>query len=231
MNTDQFDLAYAYALDTADLRELNAVDSLRSGGMRGEFDAVVRQTREMLAALAITTGLRPPPELRDRVVAAVTAERGADVVPLATAKSRPRQWLLGGVGVAAAAALLFGGVAIGSQFRQAPVSVTGTVFGASDSRATSVSVTGGGSATVVYSRTADRAIMFLADVPKPKPGLVYQAWVLRGSERPVSAGIVQTEAFAPIVDLGGATTVALTVEPTGGSEQPTANPIAAVALG
>ena len=64
------------------------------------------------------------------------------------------------------------------------------------------------------------------DLPPLPTGRVYQAWRIDGGS-PVSLGLVETNtgSVAMVGDLEGASAVALSVEPAGGSPAPTTNPI------
>ena len=86
-------------------------------------------------------------------------------------------------------------------------------------------VTGGGTATAVLTDT--RALFSADGLPDPGEGSVYQLWVVDGTQVD-SAGVLSadggsvqelTESFAP----GAA--LAITVEPAGGSPQPTTDPL------
>jgi anti-sigma-K factor RskA len=68
-------------------------------------------------------------------------------------------------------------------------------------------------------------------VPAPAPGQDYQLWQIT-AEGPLSLGVVdyRQAAYAIQADLSGATALALSVEPLGGSVQPTTTPIIVVEL-
>lgn len=84
-----------------------------------------------------------------------------------------------------------------------------------------------GTMTVVTSRSQNQAVALLRDLENPIPSdSEFQLWLIgkSGSETPVSAGLIPpSEAPAPTVvnGLDAATTLAVTVEPKGGSDQPT----------
>ena len=93
---------------------------------------------------------------------------------------------------------------------------------------------GGGTATLVYSHEKDAGVLVMNNVPPPKPGTVYQMWLV-GDGSPKSAGTMDAAAVAPsttavLPDLGTSRTLAFTVEPGGGSEQPTTPIFAALPL-
>lgn len=98
------------AMDEERFEELAARDALGdlSAGERAELEAelarrgaaglaVVRRYREVAAALALGAPMAPPPELRDRLLATVRADRGGtgdpvDGEPLVTPLPRRRSW-------------------------------------------------------------------------------------------------------------------------------------------
>ncbi|MDV3208129.1 MAG: anti-sigma factor, partial [Rhodococcus ruber] len=99
------------------------------------------------------------------------------------------------------------------------------VFAAEDVRTTSGEIEGGGVATVVYSKEADAGVLVMNNVTPPAEGSVYQMWLMT-PEGPESAGIMDAEAVAPsttavLEGVGHSTALAFSVEPPGGSTQPT----------
>jgi anti-sigma-K factor RskA len=99
------------------------------------------------------------------------------------------------------------------------------VFAAPDVRSVSGEIPGGGTATLVFSEDEDAGVLVMNNVPPPQQGTVYQMWLL-GEGDPKSAGTMDAKAVAPsttavLPDLGNSTALTFTVEPGGGSEQPT----------
>jgi anti-sigma-K factor RskA len=107
------------------------------------------------------------------------------------------------------------------------------VLAAPDARTLSTDVRGGGRASVVVSGQRDRAVLVADGLDAAPEGRTYQAWFV-GADGPASAGLVDTDDGGAVRvlagDLARADTVALTVEPAGGSEQPTTDPVLAVSL-
>ncbi|WP_432506252.1 anti-sigma factor domain-containing protein [Kineococcus arenarius] len=90
-----------------------------------------------------------------------------------------------------------------------------------------VEATSGGTATVV--RSGDRAAVVAAGLPAPAQGHSYQLWLVAGEEM-TPAGLLpgpggDGPSVALLPALGPATGVGLTVEPAGGSQQPTTSPV------
>ena len=252
------DLAYGYALGILDADEQREVERLRAGldpRALDEFEVLVRQTRETLAAVGSATVATPSPGLRQRVLDSVAMDGaarldgagslddrsfdGVEAQPISLSERREKKaarWKVAGASIAAAVALLAGGVFIGHQFTGASsTSTADQVVAAADVRAANFPVAAGGNATAVFSKDKDAAILFLDGVAPPKTGSVYQMWFIEGTNAPVSAGIIDAAQVTPgsstvVRGLGNAGTLALSVEPSGGSPQPTTSPFVALDL-
>ncbi len=151
------------------------------------------------------------------------------------ARTRPLTWL---VAAAAAAAVVVGGLAWSPWSNDAPpgpTTVAERVLRAGD--ATRVRKTiDGATAVVVLSRSVGRAVIETEGMPPAPTGKDYQLWLQEpdGSMRP--AGLMPRDgASSQAVALEGnaseAVGVGITVEPTGGSPQPTSPPVALFELG
>lgn len=108
----------------------------------------------------------------------------------------------------------------------------GSVVAASDARSFQQE-SDGGTVTVVVSPSQGTAVLTAEDLPPVASGEVYQAWWIDAQGEPVSAGTLSSASDARSVTLlsgsaQGAVTVAVTVEPDGGSKAPTTEPISAV---
>ncbi len=92
-----------------------------------------------------------------------------------------------------------------------------------------------GSSTVVVSMDADEAMVMADGVVAPGEGKVYQTWAYDAQGNPSPAGTWAPDGtghVAALVDTGltGCTALSVTVEPVGGSAQPTSEPLAMVQL-
>lgn len=90
-----------------------------------------------------------------------------------------------------------------------------------------------GTIAVVTSESADQAVALLRDLRTPIPAdSTYQLWLVGGADQPVPAGLIPGDDTAPVVvnDVGGSSVLAVTIEPAGGSPQPTTPILAQVAL-
>ncbi|WP_338675558.1 anti-sigma factor [Streptomyces sp. SCSIO 30461] len=83
--------------------------------------------------------------------------------------------------------------------------------------------------TVAVSRERDRAVFLATGLPRPDAGKVYQLWFADGTTMR-SAGLLASTGAAETVLMDGAVAAAtgmgVTVEPAGGSAQPTSQPLA-----
>jgi len=142
------------------------------------------------------------------------------------------------VAAAAAAALFAGGAIAGQQFSDssyqqamAEAATLAELTAASDVERSVSDVSGGGTATLVWSESMQRSAMMFDGLPDLSGDRVYQLWYL-GDEGAVSAGIVQGSSDSDwrVLEgsMGGASAVGVTVEPQGGSEQPTTEPIVVI---
>jgi anti-sigma-K factor RskA len=94
-----------------------------------------------------------------------------------------------------------------------------------DSVMTTAAAGPGMSLNVTYYAEQQVAV-FDVSMPPPTTGQVYQAWMIAGG-KPISLGVLSNnngkQAFA--ADMSSANAVAISVEPAGGSAQPTSEPV------
>jgi anti-sigma-K factor RskA len=233
-----------------------ALDALEGGSERDRFTrhlsrcqscaSEVRGFREVATALAFAATAEPPPELRDRVLAA--AARARQVPPEVTTHARPRRtrtwapwvpWLSGVVATASiVVAVLFGFAQAHTrqQLNQARAVNQAISLLLSSPQATLLthSTTKGGVATVVLVADKHELAVITNGLPALPAGQVYQLWLI-GKKKIVSAGLLPpaTAGRTPAVLASGVVkgdTLGLTVEPAPGSAQPTTTPILALPL-
>ena len=199
----------------------------------------VPELQETLARLARAAAQEPPPALRNRVLAEVNRVRPLPprlpTVPRLEHRAARR---MQAAVLAAAAAVVALAVALGAvtaelrgrlEDAQEAQRQLAAVFTAEDVRTRTVPITGGGSATVGVSLAQDRAVLVASGMPQPPDDRTYQLWLI-GPQGPRSAGLVSPESngyatHVASVEASGASAAALTVEPEGGSTQPTSDPI------
>jgi anti-sigma-K factor RskA len=229
-----------------------ALDALEAGGERDRFArhltrcqscaAEVKGFREVGTALAFAAAAEPPAELRTRVLAA--AARTRQLPPEVSTHARPRRtrawvpWLSGVVATASiVVAVLFGFAQAHTrdelnQVRAANQAIS-LLLSAPRAKLLTHAVTHGGVATVVLAADRHELAVVTTGLPALPPGKVYQLWLIgktitsAGLLPPARAG--QTPAVLATGVVKG-DTLGLTVEPAGGSAQPTTTPILALPL-
>ncbi|MGX1806231.1 anti-sigma factor [Nocardia sp. NPDC055321] len=235
---DLLDYAYPYALDALTDAERDAIEHALTGAdsaVAASFRDTVRDIREAMAAMTILDAQPAPPSVEDALNRALDAERdaAAPVVPL-----RPRRAF--SPRLLAAAAALVAVIAIGVTVAVVrsgsgdPGPVTAQQIRThSDTRTATTEVAGGGTLTVAASRDLDAATISFATVPAPPAGHTYQLWTISPAGQAQSAAVMTTlpTDTAPMVLLMPEITpkqIAVSIEPTGGSPQPTTDPIVAM---
>ncbi|MEU6539871.1 anti-sigma factor [Streptomyces sp. NPDC047000] len=105
------------------------------------------------------------------------------------------------------------------------------VLAASDARATTGRDAQGHTIGVIASASQGDAVVTLSGYGAPPGGRVRQLWLMRPGAQPRSLGLFSAD--TPLVASGltrSAVSLAVTVEPDGGSAQPTTDPIVQLAL-
>jgi anti-sigma factor RsiW len=241
MNANLHTLTGAYAVDALDDRERGQFE--RHLAACPECADEVAELRLTANRLGTAISEDPPAHLREQVLTRIHQVRqdppGLRLVRRRGPASR-RQWVTGLTSAAAAIALAlavtFGAIAAHTQaqlnsaqgqlaaaaVRYAPV---GQVLGAPDVRSVSASGTAGGNATVMVSRRLNKLVFLAFHMPAVATGKTYQAWAI-GAGNPRSMGLMTLNAddsTVPLVldSLTNTAKIAVTVEPSGGSRQPT----------
>ncbi|MEU6574548.1 anti-sigma factor [Streptomyces sp. NPDC046805] len=253
---DLHSLAAPYALDALDPGERARFD--KHLGRCERCAAEVRGLSEDAVRLAWSTAAPAPAALRDRVLAAVrtTAQEpaagrerapqlpphvwGIQPPPDRIRAPRMRSLFVPFATTTAAAALVVAGLFAVQAHRsqdelnaeQARSRDIAHVLAAPDARAISGKGSRGGSIAVVASAAEGQAVVTLSGYGAPPGGHVRQLWLMRPHVRPRSLGLFEG-GDTPLVATGlgkSATSLAVTVEPDGGSPQPTGQPFIQLAL-
>ncbi|MDQ6935809.1 MAG: anti-sigma factor [Actinomycetota bacterium] len=224
-------LSGAYAVDALDDIERQMFG--RHLADCAECRAEVESLREASSRLAEIEAVTPPAHLRASVLSSIAKVRPLPPVAPVVASGRRR---LAARLVAAAAALIIilGGVAWHPWTQSAHVTMAERVVHAPDAKSQRVALAQGGSLTVVDSRSLGRATLVMSAVADPPRGKVYEMWLRRPDGSMAPAGLVSHGGNQTLVFAGNsnqATGAAVTVEPPGGSSQPTSAPLALVGLG
>ncbi|MFG2836041.1 anti-sigma factor domain-containing protein [Streptomyces zaomyceticus] len=242
--TDAHTLVAAYALGALDDAEredfdahLRACEACRQEA--AEFQATA-------ARLAAAVSQPPPPAAKAQVMAAIDGVR--QLPPRVPAPSAPPA--LGGILrrravplalAASVAAAALGGVAVWQtqngqdlerQARQAQqqLDAVSAVLAAPDARTVHGQAANGALTTVVASERQNKAVFTAANLPAPGAGKTYQLWLDHdGTMRP--AGLIHGDGTVVLTgDPADAGAVGLTLEPAGGSPQPTTTPLLLMTL-
>jgi anti-sigma factor RsiW len=222
-------LTGAYALD--------ALDDVERAGFERHLrecpacSTEVSEFHEAVVSLAGRVAEPAPPQLRDRVLSEVSRTRQ---LPPVAHRSLPRLSFRRSIAGAAAAVLVAGSAALGGiawqghraeQTAQAEAAQIAQVMTNPGKTEVTGSPAGGGFATVV---AAGGSAVFAADQLPPLPdGKDYQLWLID------STGI-RSEGVLDLRSGGGqelvagvrpGSSIAVSVEPEGGSQQPTTTPV------
>ncbi|MDX3797520.1 anti-sigma factor [Streptomyces sp. AK04-3B] len=255
---DLHSLAAPYALDALEGDERRRFDKHLKNCER--CSAEVRALTEDAVRLAWSAAAPPPAALRERVLAAVqrTPQEssraparehapqlpphvwGAQPPPRRSRAPRARRPLFVPFAtVTAAAALVVASLfaVLADRTRdelnaeRAQARDIAHVLAAPDARASTGRDARGRSIGVIASAADGEAIVTLSGYGDLPTGQVHQLWLMRPGAQPRSLGLFASD--TPLVATGldkGATSLAVTVEPDGGSPQPTTQPVVQLTL-
>lgn len=237
--SDLHALSGAYAVDAVD--DLERARFERHLIECADCEAEVQSLREAAAVLAEDSALAPPPSLRNRVLADIatvrplppevpTPEVPTPVVPTAEPRSSRRPWL---TLLVAASVLAVLGVGLGMWqpwTNQAPtLTASERVLRADDAQSVRLTFDGGATATLVRSVSESRAVITTSDMPLAPEGKVYELWLQQPDGEMAPAGLMPAKADQTVLlegDASDAVAAGITIEPAGGSLEPSTEPIA-----
>jgi anti-sigma-K factor RskA len=200
----------------------------------------IRGLRETAARLAMATAVSPPPAMRAQVLAALPRTRQLPPSGGGRRRQRLRRLSPARAGLTAAvlglaAALVFllvTQVSTSNQLHQQQASsrAVAAVLAAPDAQVKALPAAAGGTVTAVMSLHAQLAVVTSAHLPDLAGGRVYQLWVISASGAARSAGLMAVAASgssAPALASGvvPGDHLGITVEPAGGTAQPTTTPV------
>jgi anti-sigma-K factor RskA len=235
VTTDLHTLSGAYAIDALSLEDADLFKTHLDAcpACRQEVRELQATAAEMGAAEAVAS----PPDLKARVLAAATREpqlppkvrqldRGSD--------RRPQNWFPR-LMASAAAAVLIAAAGIGylqvrddSTPKDTLAANVVRVFDAPDAHHATVGTTNGGEVSVATSPSLNQMAVDTEELPDLTDGKVYQLWAVADGSF-ASAGLLENpDTGAAMAMPAAGTKVAITIEPPGGSEQPTGEPIFSV---
>jgi anti-sigma-K factor RskA len=239
---DLHTLTGVYVLDAVEPAERDRFDHHldRCKPCAGE----VRGLAATATGLAMAAAMAPPPQLKRQVLAAATVTKQ---MPPAADRHHSRQprrlsWtprLAAGVAaacLAVAVALWAAGLHTRRELDSARAQgqAIAAVLSAPDAQITTQATTDGGTATVVVSRAEQKIIFTTAGLPPLPASKVYELWLM-GPPRIREAGLIPAPSAgktAPLLASGLAAgdKVGVTIEPAGGTSQPTTTPILVMSL-
>ena len=254
MSPDLHHLSGAYAVDALDADERAAFEEHLA--VCADCRAEVAELSATAHSLSSLTEATPPPSLRASVLTGISqvrplppipedagqpadpadladrsdpAQAHATVVPL---RRRTSTWF---AAAAAAAVIAVGGLVWSPWADDAgSLSPVDQVAAAADAKRVS-STTGAVTAEVAYSRQLGRAALSVNGLTPAPDGSTYQLWLLDSGGAASSAGLLTVDAEGRgeallAGDASTASTVAMTLEPAGGSPQPTSDPLVVLSL-
>ena len=229
---EAWELLPAYALDAVDDLERRAVERLL--GSDPQARRALDEYRDVVAAFTVDEA--PPAHLRGEVLARVartsqTAPRGPVTAP--ARPPRRRRALVAALAAAAAVAVAVPTTIAVVEHREtvrleAQADRVAQMLADPDARLVTGPIAGGGEATALVS--GDDVLVSAAGMPDPGEGHDWQLWVVAGGS-PESAGLMPAATGGvsrALVEGGAGEVVAVTLEPEGGSEQPTTDPVVAL---
>ncbi|WP_305789479.1 anti-sigma factor [Symbioplanes lichenis] len=247
---DVHSLVGAYVLDAVDDDERASFEQHVAGC--ASCRAELAELRETAGRMADSTWSIPPPRLRAEVMGAIRRTRqlppadggrpASEVVSLRPA-ARLRRWP-----VAAAAALILSAgtgagvwavqehrleeqsrIAAAAAQREARVQA---ILSASDVVMKSGAVRGGGTVTVASSASHSAAVVLMGAVTPPAKDRAFQLWAVHDTTM-TDAGVLAAGAGSAVQiveGLPGSDALGVTLEPAGGSAEPSLPPVAEISL-
>jgi anti-sigma-K factor RskA len=219
------ELAGAYALHALPPDEMADVDRHLAGCRKHPEVADLVATALRLSALA--PEMEPPPALKTRLMDAVREDLAAEraAVPARRPDGQERGWL----------SRLFGSPRLGYALAGALALVVAALLltrsggdGGDDTVVRDIQGTGI-TGEVIYIPDEQTAVMNVEGLDPPPEGQAYQVWAITGGN-PVSIGFLDVPDEGPSssamnVQIVEGQTVAVTLEPEGGSPLPTTQPV------
>ena len=197
----------------------------------------VRELRETSTRLGLAATADPPPYLKGQVMSAIRTVRQLppEVAPASGRHRATPRWALR-ITTGAAAVLLVIATVLGVLLvrssddldeSQAYANSVNSILQARDAQVANGSANGGGSATVVISRSQDHALVLTSGMPEVASGKDYQAWVIGADDQMRSVGLMSRSGTTTLDlhSVASAKGFGVTVEKAGGAEKPSLPPI------
>jgi len=226
-------LSGAYAVDALDDLERQQFEQHLAAC--AECRAEVASFRETAALLTETEAEAPPLSLREGVLSGISQIRPLPPVhPERSGPSRVRRRALPQLLAAAAAVVLLAfGAVLWHPWQHGRTTLADQILHAPDAVRVVEKIPGStAELTLVRSESLGRAVMIGDHVPEPPAGKTYQMWLQEPGRPMVSAGLMSdpTQPTVLVGDPRTASAAAVSVEPAGGSAQPSADVVAVFPL-
>jgi anti-sigma-K factor RskA len=191
--------------------------------------AEVDSLREAAATLADDVAVAPPAELRSLVLADIARIRPLPPVASGGGPIVHRKWFPALVAAVVIALVGVGGVVWHpwSDDSSQQISATDQVLADPQAQRLSQDLPGGGQVTLVRSTKLQQAVVVTEDMPPAPDGHAYQLWLQSPDEQMVPAGLMKAGQTTALLegDAAEAIGAGITVEPAGGSDSPTTDPV------
>ena len=230
------DLAGAYALNALSLQERAAYERAIDGSEVARSEATELQDTAVILGLSVTP-VQPPAALRTQLLAAVaTTKQQLDVAPTPAENRARLHWsrlTLAAVSVAASLALIIAGIALATS-QLTPVGTSqadqmAALKRAPDVREMQAALVTGETVMLRWSHELATSAVIVDGMSPPPINRVYQLWYIdEAGARPAGIlTIVGEGASWHVLDgtMDEDDKVGVTVEPMGGSDRPTTDPI------
>ncbi|MET0997889.1 MAG: anti-sigma factor [Marmoricola sp.] len=253
MNESLHALSGAYVVDALDAEERETFEKHLPTCL--DCQAEVASLREAAALMADESAVTPPPSLRASVLSGIktvrplppeTSDAPSPATPATPATTnvvpmrRSRRFRLGALAAAAAVLAVLGFGAVTQPWEDnkppaaGPSDPADAVLAASDAKHYQINFKDGSTATVVRSLSKGKAVLVTDDMAAPPKGKVFELWLQDEAGHMAPAGLMDKPGDNTVLldgDAAKATGVGITVEPKGGSDQPTSEPIALFDMG
>lgn len=208
----------------------------------------VRELAATAGRLGSAVSVAPPAGMKREVMARVSTERQDPPLVARRAQRAGNRGRLAAsrfaLAACVAAAAVFGGVAVwqhqeaedaraAARAAERTADDLSAVLSAPDAKVSTGKLPDGAGATVVVSRERDRAVFVASGMPEPPAGKVYQLWFSEGDAMRPAGLMGSSQTSGTILMEGpvdGASGMGITLEPAGGSAQPTSAPLAVMAF-
>lgn len=198
--------------------------------------------------VALLAQLDATPQLPRQVLQEADPETAVEAAPprqpqpAAAAERARRRWFQRPTAIlaaAAAAAIVFiAGAFVGigitgtDSYQNQQAAGLAAINAAADVQRSSAEIAGGGTATLVWSAQLGKSALIATDLPKLADDKTYELWYIRDGSAIPAGTMDSTGAAATWRVLSGeltsGATIGMTVEPYGGSQKPTTQPIVAI---